>query len=819
MRRSRCVYVAAVTVLVYVIIFSVLSYESTVRPLFSATFMELNLDFSGLRSIFESQDSYSFDTWADAIFRKKLHDGKTDATLKMAKYAVDGPESTTDTVGLPSFLTKEDVNPHVFPHEPRLTLGILLGDLNAQIEANAGVDDLQIRSFHWADWTDISLLDKKMLSIGDSQLTCELLEPQKLELNSRQKDLSVDSKKYCFNDADIMVLLAKHAKNPALGPYLKKITEQPFKTGLHVYRCPKRASQRIRKLAAVSYLHDFMPAPMAVHFLIPTAPQQVSPLHVHVNQDAANRIRLLDTPTAASVAKKGATLDLRKELASIAAKMAPERLLPSYAREIPHDDFVDKSQDIVDLLTQKGDLSPQDTLYLDSLKYSLSTDKPTKYFYEALLVSSERQWASGGHYDWRFFKGLKTHADIHLPLLHGLISAWLRFTNANGITTWIAHGSLLGWYWNGLSFPWDADYDVQVPISDLHKLSRRYNQTVVVDFGADEKEVRLGRYFLDCGTWISHRDPGNGHNNIDARFIDMDSGLYIDITALAVSQTPAPARYDKGLPKQLQRPEKYMNLPPNPKAELARNTATQLYNCRNKHFSSLSEISPLRLTVMEGVPAYIPNNFTEILQAEYGSKGIGAQKFRQYAFLPRLRLWANARLIAKYTREKKADAQNVKLGSHAKTASEIVDTLSIFTFSDQDYLELMAAEKDLLFEYLVSKDKTALHQQEMELLLQGKSTEEILLKDSEFGPQLKELRPDVSKYLAVRTGKSYTQKMDEYVEMYQAFKEGKELASREEDKEPETLQEERNAVRMQTFQEANDPRRTRPDPLANILGF
>ena len=47
-----------------------------------------------------------------------------------------------------------------------------------------------------------------------------------------------------------------------------------------------------------------------------------------------------------------------------------------------------------------------------------------------------------------------------------------------------------------ITIPWDSDIDVQMPILDLHKLSRYLNQSVIVDFGHDINNIRLGRYFL-----------------------------------------------------------------------------------------------------------------------------------------------------------------------------------------------------------------------------------------------------------------------------------------------------------------------------------
>ncbi|GEQ69206.1 hypothetical protein JCM33374_g2877 [Metschnikowia sp. JCM 33374] len=365
---------------------------------------------------------------------------------------------------------------------------------------------------------------------------------------------------------------------------------------------------------------------------------------------------------------------------------------------------------------------------------------------------------------------------MHAPLLHGLISAWLRVTNANNMTTWIAHGSLLGWYWNGISFPWDADYDVQMPIADLHKLSRQFNQTVIVDFGtSNSQEVRLGRYFLDCGTWVSHRGPGNGLNNIDARFIDMDSGLYIDITGLAVSPITAPERYESQLPAELQRPVGFNSSRADPETEFRRNMAGHLYNCRNRHFSSLQEISPLRLTLMEGVPAYIPNNFTAMLEAEYSARGINGQIFRSHTFLPRLRLWVPSKILSHYSQNiQHQAAKQVDLGDHVPGALEHVDKYWIYEFSDQDYLEMMNLEKEMLFEYLVTKDTTVIHQEEMELLLSDQSTEDFFFEDGVFKHKLGHLRRDINNYMAVKQHREFPEKLREYMDMYQSYKKGEE---------------------------------------------
>ena len=61
---------------------------------------------------------------------------------------------------------------------------------------------------------------------------------------------------------------------------------------------------------------------------------------------------------------------------------------------------------------------------------------------------------SGEHYDWRFYNGLTIHnAQQQSIILHRLLKNYLKFTQSNNLITWIAHGSLLSWYWNGINFP------------------------------------------------------------------------------------------------------------------------------------------------------------------------------------------------------------------------------------------------------------------------------------------------------------------------------------------------------------------------------
>ena len=117
-----------------------------------------------------------------------------------------------------------------------------------------------------------------------------------------------------------------------------------------------------------------------------------------------------------------------------------------------------------------------------------------------------------------------------------MIRVWFQLMETYGYTSWINYGNLLGWKFNGLNMPWDTDIDVQMPIVELDRLAMNLNQTLIIE------NPRFGnaRYWLEISP--SYIRQGNGKNHIDARFIDIHSGLYIDITGLSTEEMiPEPA--------------------------------------------------------------------------------------------------------------------------------------------------------------------------------------------------------------------------------------------------------------------------------------
>lgn len=64
----------------------------------------------------------------------------------------------------------------------------------------------------------------------------------------------------------------------------------------------------------------------------------------------------------------------------------------------------------------------------------------------------------------------------------------------------------------------------------------------------------------------------------------------------------------------------------------------EVFNCKNNHFYTLDELSPLKEVYFEGLKAYAPHNIELIMKREY-NKGLYKYKFKNYIFRKQLRLW------------------------------------------------------------------------------------------------------------------------------------------------------------------------------------
>lgn len=82
--------------------------------------------------------------------------------------------------------------------------------------------------------------------------------------------------------------------------------------------------------------------------------------------------------------------------------------------------------------------------------------------------------------------------------------------------------------------PWDSDIDVQMTNVSVHMLASYYNMTIhTFHVGEDERRD----YMLEVNPKYTDPSYDDTLNVIDARWIDMETGLFIDITAVRPHKT------------------------------------------------------------------------------------------------------------------------------------------------------------------------------------------------------------------------------------------------------------------------------------------
>lgn len=157
---------------------------------------------------------------------------------------------------------------------------------------------------------------------------------------------------------------------------------------------------------------------------------------------------------------------------------------------------------------------------LDNDRSGKIGDPQEKYFHESTFHP---------HYDGRFAQN-EVAVGERLSHLTALMQTFLSTMADIGAETWIMHGTLLGWFWNQRILPWDSDIDVQVSEPTIAFLAKYYNMT---EYRYTLPGVKGGRtYLLEINPHYVYRDQADTLNVIDARWIDTENGLFIDISTV-----------------------------------------------------------------------------------------------------------------------------------------------------------------------------------------------------------------------------------------------------------------------------------------------
>lgn len=263
--------------------------------------------------------------------------------------------------------------------------------------------------------------------------------------------------------------------------------------------------------------------------------------------------------------------------------------------------------------------------YLKFLEYADSIVDSADRFFKYPWIYSDVVKGRSHHLAYPFFKRFIGDRERQ-SVIHHMVRAWFKFAEANNFASWVNYGSLLGWAYNGVNMPWDTDIDIQLPIAHLDRLAREFNQSLILE------NPRYGnsKYLLEVSpTYIRQ---GNGRNFIDARFIDINSGLYIDISALSHSNFNPPKEFYNDLPWDQQ----------------VDHSKAMSIHCKNWNWHSLEEILPIRHTWFEGASIYIPHNVSRILTRKYGKSSFTTKShFANHNYQKDINMWVPDEICSK----------------------------------------------------------------------------------------------------------------------------------------------------------------------------
>lgn len=222
---------------------------------------------------------------------------------------------------------------------------------------------------------------------------------------------------------------------------------------------------------------------------------------------------------------------------------------------------------------------------------------PPKYFHES---------NSCDHCDARYGERPLSQIDRRRGL-SALIRAYLSTMEDIGVETWLMHGSLLGWFWNRKIMPWDTDIDVQITERSMQHLADYYNMSV---HHFNFPGSNMGHdYLLEINPNWANPSSTDVDNKIDGRWVDMTSGLYVDMTTL---------RWAK-------------------RAEARGRESSMM--CKDGHRYEHKDIFPLRDTGFEGVPAKVPFAYANVLTEEYGASSLTDTIYKKHRYDVDLQEW------------------------------------------------------------------------------------------------------------------------------------------------------------------------------------
>ncbi|EGW35808.1 uncharacterized protein SPAPADRAFT_132572 [Spathaspora passalidarum NRRL Y-27907] len=553
--------------------------------------------------------------------------------------------------------------------DPRIILSITLNWMYHQIK----VDQKNISfPFNWADWVDLTYLNHQISKPENERIKClDLIEH--IHFNTPDDKAKSIADPMFFGCKNAHDLTKREMK--ALG--LSDLDKMP---GFFQFEHTAfKSSEFIRLLQGKTYLLSKMPIPYQVIFLNDNGNDLIFKVDSKMNGSELMKKYITNNNLGK---QKDVTLDTIQEFKQIRSlldvdtneKMYNAKKILRMNKTWFHYGPDDVKNEITKLSTRPS-LTPVEQGYLYSLITSKAASETPRqreltYFQLATLITDDTNKDDGWHYDWRFINGKWRDRYRHALLLERLLRNWFKFCQKNGIVSWINFGSLLGWYRNGAIYPFDLDMDIQMPIHHMTILGRQFNQTLVVE---DLREG-TGKYLIDVGTYIHNRYTTRDYNHIDARFIDVDSGLYIDLTALSTSK----------------------------------DGETELYNDRHNWVYKFSDLSPLRLSLFEGIPFHVPKQIVKRMKFQYRCGTLNNFEFKHWYYVNQVGTWIHEKELLAVL-DVKNYIEDGKVNKH-KVKKQVEN------LTDEQLYTIISNDPATLSNYQLARRNFAFHTKEHQFL-------------------------------------------------------------------------------------------------------
>ncbi|CCH42387.1 hypothetical protein BN7_1932 [Wickerhamomyces ciferrii] len=267
--------------------------------------------------------------------------------------------------------------------------------------------------------------------------------------------------------------------------------------------------------------------------------------------------------------------------------------------------------EIKELERNKFKLTQGEQKRLDFLHYSNEHLKERQpFFFKTVMVNIDNYQAVLHHYNYPWMRKILCPEE-RIKIIHHMIRSWFKFAEQAQVISWFNYGNLYGWYFNGQNLPWDNDVDVQISVQDQDKLGQYYNNTLVIE------NPDLGDHVFLYQTNPWYLQP-HYKQHIDSRYIDVRSGIYIDISCLWLDQSIE--HYDKEDEENEEKAKKEGNDTPE--------KALRQVHCKNNRRFPLDDLFPLRRTLFEGAQGYMPYKPKKVLWDTYG-KGCTDKKYNK----------------------------------------------------------------------------------------------------------------------------------------------------------------------------------------------